>query len=386
MPDELRSIGFGAFGDCKDLKKINSNSKLKTIKSYAFYNCDSLLEFSVPTATIEIGDNVFTGCNHITSFKVAINNDSFVDKDGILYTKGYAKLIRYPVGKIDSVYTVPETTSEIAENALADCRYILSYQTEYTNKSFSAVDDVLYDYDKTILYAYPPAKIGNNFTIPDYVTKIMPRAFANSILKGTLNLTTYIDDIGEGAFDNCTGISEFKIIGNNEKFTVIDGILFSKNEDTLICYPNAKADKTYTLPQSVKSVSPSAFKNSKLEEITFNEGLVDIGEEAFSKTAIKEAALPQSLKDIGDSAFEASSIKSITIPASVSSIGNLAFANCPELRSVKFESPEILESPGYNIFLNTKLEKIIVPNILKNDYAHLFTITEGQKFENITSE
>lgn len=383
MPSSLKSIGYAAFADCENLAKISSNAKLKTIKNNAFYNCDSLLDFVVPTATVEIGDDVFTGCNHINDFKVSVNNTAFEDKDGVLYSKRFEKLLRYPVGKTDNIYTIPTETKEIAVNALADSRYIASYEVEYGNKYFSVQDDILYDFDKTILYEYPSAKTINNFTVPDYVTKIMPRAFANSSIRGIFNISSYVNEIGEGAFDNCKGITEFNILGNNEKFTVVDKVLLSKNEDILVCYPSSGIEEKYTLPESIKSINAFAFKNSKLKEINLNEGLTSIGESAFYGSLTEKIILPETLKDIEESAFESSAIKNIIIPASVVSIGSLAFANCPNLKSIKFDGKEIVETLGYNIFLNTKLEKITVPALLKNDYIHTLTASETNNYKDI---
>lgn len=383
MPDSLTSIGYAAFADCADLAKISSNGKLKVIKDNAFYNCNSLLDFVVPTATVEIGNNAFTGCNHIQSFSVSLNNTEFEDEGGILYTKGRFKLVRYPAGKTDVNYIVPYVTTEIAENALADCQFINGFEVESMSKSFAADDGILYDFDKNILYAYPASKVSDNFTIPDYVTKIMPRAFAGSVLQGTLNISNYVSEIGDGAFENCKGISAFNMTKNNDNYTVVDGVLFSKDLQTLVCYPNSKGNTSYTLPETTKTIATAAFKNTKLQEIKLNEGLMTIGDEAFSNSAIKEFTLPSTLVEIGESAFENSSIKSITIPDSVNNIGSLAFANCTALRTVEFLGKDLPKTPGYNIFLNTKLEKIIVPNLLKEDYAQFFTITDANSYENI---
>lgn len=383
MPDNLKSIGYAAFADCTDLVKISSNNKLKVIKDNAFYNCDGLLDFVVPTATVEIGNNVFTGCNHIKEFRVGLNNSVYEDDGGILYTKNRQMLVRYPAGKTDTTYAIPYETTSIAVNALADCQFINSYSVDSMNKYFSAENDILYDLDKHILYSYPAAKISDNFTIPDYVNTIMPRAFAGSVLQGTLNISTYVKEIGDGAFDNCKGINAFNLTSNNDSFAVVDGVLFSKDLETLVCYPNSKGNQSYSIPESVKTIATAAFKNSKLKEIKLNEGLVTIGDEAFANSTTKEFTLPTTLTTIGESAFENSAIISITVPASVNNIGSLAFSNCAFLRNIEFLGKTVPKTPGYNIFFNTKLENIKVPSLSKDSYAQFFTITDSNSYENL---
>ena len=89
----------------------------------------------------------------------------------------------------------------------------------------------------------------------------------------------------------------------NEYYTDIDGVLYSKDKSTLICYPPAKSDKSYETPAETKYIL-TAIANPYLEKLTLNEGLIYIGENAFCGwSSLSEVTLPDTLKRIGFDAF-----------------------------------------------------------------------------------
>ncbi len=101
--------------------------------------------------------------------------------------------------------------------------------------------------------------------------------------------------LGEGAFSSCTSLErvsfgskfetisgskldtfngcplkEFNVSETNEKFTSVDGVLYSKDMTTLILYPSAKNGEVYTLPESVLKIETFAFgKTTNLLRLVF---------------------------------------------------------------------------------------------------------------------
>ncbi len=69
--------------------------------------------------------------------------------------------------------------------------------------------------------------------------------------------------------------------------------------------------------------------------------VVDISTYAFNESNIESIILPNSIKSISCSAFEASkSLKEIKIPASVEFIGSFAFGNCSSLKKIIIEDSD----------------------------------------------
>ncbi len=117
-------------------------------------------------------------------------------------------------------------------------------------------------------------------TIPDSVTAILDRAFANCSQLTNISIPNSVTSIGFSAFEHCTSL------------------------------------KSITLPSSLRNISMFLFHNcSQLTTIH----------------------IPDSVLSIQDYAFgNCTRLETIRIPVSVTSIGNLAFARCPNSMTVTY--------------------------------------------------
>jgi hypothetical protein len=104
----------------------------------------------------------------------------------------------------------------------------------------------------------------------------------------------------------------------NTRYSSTNGVLFSKDGKTLVCYPADKIDTSYSIPNSVTSIGQAAFSGcSGLTSITIPNGVTAIGMQAFSGCR---------------------GLSSITIPNSVTSIGTDAFSSCSGLSAASREA------------------------------------------------
>lgn len=117
-------------------------------------------------------------------------------------------------------------------------------------------------------------------TIPDSVTAILDRAFANCFQLTNISIPNSVTSIDFSAFEHCTSL------------------------------------KSITLPSSLRNISMFLFHNcSQLTTIQ----------------------IPDSVLSIQDYAFgNCTRLETIRIPVSVTSIGNLAFAGCPNSMTVTY--------------------------------------------------
>jgi hypothetical protein len=101
------------------------------------------------------------------------------------------------------------------------------------------------------------------------------------------------------------------VSAENQEYKDIDGVLFTKDGKTLLCYPEG-GKSAYTIP----------------------EGVAVIGENAFWSCAnLTSVTIPASVTTIGENAFRfCASLTSITIPASVAAVGDWAFRDCGSLK------------------------------------------------------
>lgn len=195
------------------------------------------------------------------------------------------------------------------------------------------------------LYRYEGSSTERTFTIPDTyndkpITELMAFCIANSEYLEVLNIGKNIEKIDPWALTNCPVLKSINVSEDNEYFTSVDGVLYSKDMTKLIAYPNGKTalttDKdgkvtgggTIKLPDTVKVIGENAFYMcSNLYSIEFNEGLEKVENKAFLKcTNLSALEFPETLTEIGVDSFSyCDSLTHLEIPSSVKSIGDYAF-------------------------------------------------------------
>lgn len=127
--------------------------------------------------------------------------------------------------------------------------------------------------------------IGSGYNVPVFnipskvngipVTSIERDVFCNNTTVTTINIGSCLKKIRSDAlyYDNyhyCSSLREIIAPDDNPNFTSIDGVLYNKVKDSLVCYPFAKPDETWTTPSTMRTMS-SLFNyvNAPLKEITF---------------------------------------------------------------------------------------------------------------------
>ena len=70
VPDYVSAIGYGAFLNCGNLKKIEISDGVTTIGMEAFYNCQNLRIITIPGSVTVIGDNAFMYCRNLDTVEV----------------------------------------------------------------------------------------------------------------------------------------------------------------------------------------------------------------------------------------------------------------------------------------------------------------------------
>ncbi|MBQ0009863.1 MAG: leucine-rich repeat domain-containing protein, partial [Ruminococcus sp.] len=86
-----------------------------------------------------------------------------------------------------------------------------------------------------------------SITIPEGVTSIGIAAFAYCSGLTSITIPVSVTSIGYGAFSGCSGLTEITVASNNGHYTSIDGVLFTADGKTLICYPAGRTATSYTV-------------------------------------------------------------------------------------------------------------------------------------------
>jgi len=196
-----------------------------------------------------------------------------------------------------------------------------------------------------------------SITIPPTVTAFHSYAFESCSALTSLLIPKSVSVIGYQAFRGCSALTQFVVEKGNKFYSAEDGVLFTKNIDTIVSYPNAKAT-SYILPSGVTTIGDFAFAGCDLVSVTIPESVTSIGANAFYFTRKLEAlTIPKSVITIGKSAFAGCGLTTLTIPGNVTKIEERTFSSCRNLTSLTI--PESVTSIADNAFYFSKKLKEI---------------------------
>lgn len=82
-------------------------------------------------------------------------------------------------------------------------------------------------------------------------------------------LPNTISKLDSFTFFKCIGLKNIEVDEDNECFSSVDGVLYDKNMDTLIYYPDNKTDEIFVVPSSVNTIS-YVCKQPKFKMIVVN--------------------------------------------------------------------------------------------------------------------
>ena len=340
IPNSVTSIGTWAFAYCTGLTSITIPNSVTSIGVGAFEGCNGLTSITIPNSVTSISNWAFDGCTGLTSINVANENNYYSSNNGVLFNKKKTELIRYPEGKSQTSYTIPNSVTSIGYGAFYGCTGLTSITIP---DSVTSIGDFAFYRCSSLTSITIPNSVTSigerafwgctgltNITIPNSVTSIGDFAFWGCTGLTNITIPNSVTSIGYEAFNGCTGLTSINVASGNNYYSGNNGILFNKKKTELIRYPEGKSQTSYTIPNSVTSIGSAAFYDcTGLTSITIPNSVTSIGGSAFwGCTGLTSITIPDSVTSIGSYTFFCSGLTSITIPDSVISIGNRAFFGC----------------------------------------------------------
>jgi len=246
--------------------------------------------------------------------------------------------------------------------------------------------------------------------IPEYYNNVKVTGLWKNLFKNDTTLekvvlsdnlkATYCDEVGERQnqiFIGCSRLREihigrdmqnfpylkgnqmlqkFTVNPQNKIYRVRDSVLFredpnDKNKEWLICYPTAKNDVSYTVPDNVTEIFYYAFYGAKkIKKVVLPNSVSEIKAWAFMKSGVEEVNLPEGLEWIGGQSFRETDLKEVVIPRKTSIQADGAFGECSKLQKVTL--PDLVYKECGAFIGCTALKTVVVRNTTVEVYADSF--------------
>lgn len=314
---------------------IGSNTKQITIDEYENdeYSVQSS-DPSVATASLQGMKINLKGIKEGTC-KLIVNNRTLNTKteidlkvgniqipDGVIIENGVLK--KWPCDKIpdDGKVVIPNSVTEIGENAFFDCSELIAVE------------------------------------IPNTVKEIGINAFTSCNNLKTVQIAGSVETIGGGAFAYCTALATVTL--NNGIKTIGDSV-----------FANCSSLTKIVVPDSVRNMGISVFQNcSALESAKLSENVTAIEKYTFYNCySLKNVAFSSSLTSVGDQAFEnCKSLTTITFPKTISNISyHYSFSGCTNLKTVNIKATAPFSLRGILYFTNAT---VYVPEVSLEAYQN----------------
>ena len=221
IPDSVTSIGASAFRNCTSLVynqfdhayylgneknpylvlvEAEENAESCTIHENAkfifsaFILCRQLESITIPDGILSIDSSAFNYCTSLTSITVDENNTAYCDVDGVLFNRDKTMLIRYPAGKTETEYAVPDSVTSLANTAFWNCSSLTGIK--------------LPDGITSIGSAFAGCKSLTSMTLPDGVEHIEKLTFSLCRSLTSITIPKSVVHIGYQVFNNCTSLTD----------------------------------------------------------------------------------------------------------------------------------------------------------------------------------
>ena len=228
IPDSVTEIWSSAFSGCTSLSKVDLPKNLTKIEGDTFFGCTSLAEITIPDSVTSIGGSAFKGCTSLSKVDLpkmltTIEAGTFrgcTSLKEIIIPDSVIKILDHAFSNCTSLesITIGSGVESLGDEWIASCRRLENITVSPENKTYSSVDGVLFNKDKSELSAYPIGNKRSSYTIPDGVEKIGKKAFYGCRYIESLTIPVSVAEIEASALGNCYDIRAVYYLGTREQW------------------------------------------------------------------------------------------------------------------------------------------------------------------------
>ena len=120
ISEGVTAVGAYAFADCTEITSVQLPSTLTTLSERCFAGCISLISVELPHALMSVIDGAFADCLQLRGFSMdGGGNNKYTVRDGVLMTTDGTGLVAYPAARPGVRYDVPDGVRYIYGSAFS---------------------------------------------------------------------------------------------------------------------------------------------------------------------------------------------------------------------------------------------------------------------------
>ena len=302
IPDSVQKIGNSAFNGLSNLLELHLSAKTQEYGSGVFSSASKLPRVELPDGMTAVPEEMFSSCNALTEVIIP-STVTRIEKGAFRSCKklGNTELpagLTY-IGESAFYYvamtsvTLPAGVTEIGERSF----YNIAALTEFNfSESLKTIGDFAF---------YGCGKL-TRIVLPDSVESIGTSAFNRCSSLQEVVFGKGLASIGSMCFNYCHKLERFVVDEANPNFKSVDGVLYNKNVDTLVLYPQGRPDASFTMPETVKHIGPyGIYEPQLLQAVTVSPILETIDEFGMAGIALTGVLkLPATITSIHFKAFQ----------------------------------------------------------------------------------
>lgn len=188
IPDSVKSIEYGAFEYCDNLKSIIIHDGVTSISEYAFEYCTNINSIIVGKGIKSIGQYAFYECTNLTNISLP-NGVESIGWDAFNSCLNLKEIV------------IPNSVSSIESQTFRKCTSLESVIIGENVKKINS-------------YAFFDCANLTSITIPNSVTSIGDGAFYNCTSLTSITIPNSVTSISNYAFYNCSNLKDIYYYGN----------------------------------------------------------------------------------------------------------------------------------------------------------------------------
>ena len=237
--EDIQSIGSYAFHNCSSLSNLTIPNNMISIGSYAFNNCSSLIDIAIPSSVEDIDNSAFNNCSSLSGVYITDATAwCAIDFENDLANPLYYAGNLYLNGELVSEFVIPNSVTEIGTYVFSGCTSLTSIVIPNSVTEIGA-------------YAFSGCTSLTSIVIPDGVTEIGTYTFYDCTSLTSIVIPDGVTYIGRYAFSGCTSLTN--VVFENKS----GWVAYSRKSESYSSYTDISDNDLYNYATAARFLTTS---------------------------------------------------------------------------------------------------------------------------------